>query len=365
MTMPNWEKEDIYLRLLEDITGLKKIDPDTPIIQSSEEKRIAGHDARNIDDVLKASCNTISQKLSCNDMHVGSSIGYTEPCPIEYTGNIRKGKKFHTVFIGLNPFNEGVRSFPHDMKFADLANIHHPNDIRHNREIQYYAPCAESKFQNNYWRVLGNKEGNKSWSPFFQFVIRIYLSLLSDCTKLDDIKKENLTNYLLDKLAEFPMANAELIPYKSPTIDMIKYEELLQLENYNKYLIDMMDFIDKYADNEAYIFATISVSGDNGTTPALDLLYRTLKKYLIKEETSPSIQVDEFYVYNKENNKLESGKTKKAYDLAPMYITRWKDENNNKNRKVIITSPFSRRNRYSWIYDSHEWLDTIKNHFSV
>lgn len=379
--------KDAYIALMEDLIA-PEIEAGTPILQSEKEKLNATDNARIIDNALKDSCNAFQQadNFGVKDLRVGSApkneIGYVEPCPIQYTGILKNDKKiFHCVFVGLNPHLEPWKTFPHHLKkgdlipsritFADLANFHHPNDIRFGCSADKYGP--EGVIRNNYWRVMGNMEEgyNGAWSSFYKDVVRIYLALLPSKARevyetFDKmIQKQNLTKYLLEKMADYPIANLELIPYKSKGINIKKIEKVLNnynndfLTRYNKYFFDLMTFVDNYALDDAYIIATVSVKGGKGSTPALDALYRILKKHVIHEDISQETINNEFFVYNKSKKKLEQNKKKNSYDLAPMYLFNWN------NRKVILTSPISSNNNYGWIYRDfrHGWIDAIKKHF--
>ena len=357
-------EKDIYIKLMEDITGLK-IDPNTPILQSQEELKGATEEAKKLDEALKHSRDEFQNNLNIKDLRVGcapeNEVGYVEPCPIQYMGNIKQGKKFHCVFLGLNPHLEPWRSFPVKSTFADLANFHHPDDVHYNLPKERYSPSGTMK--NNYWRVMGNMEPEygKAWSDYYTFAIRIHLALLPNGSediynKWEDLKSvPNLTNHLLAKLTEFPVANLELVPYKSTNFSISKFENLFQEDNndvfakkYRAYFYDMMDFVNKYATDDAYIIATAS-------TATLDVLYKVLKRY---KKTLFGTKEEHFFVYNKIKKQLDKG-GKKPNELAPMYLFKWG------NLKIIVTSPISGNNTgYKFIYTDFEngWIDAIKGH---
>ena len=93
------DEKDIYIKLMEDITGLN-IEPDTPILQSRREVENATSKAIVLDDELKKSCDDLRSALGGVEMSVGGTIGYTEPCPISYTGSVvTGGDKFKIVFM--------------------------------------------------------------------------------------------------------------------------------------------------------------------------------------------------------------------------------------------------------------------------
>ena len=366
-------KEDIYIQLMQDITGLDVINPNTRILQSQDDLANATPEEKKLNDALKNSRNDLCTKLGIktSDMPVGSppaeTTGYIEPCPIQYTGDISKGQKFHCIFIGLNPHldKERWRNFPSDENnqratFADLANFHHPHHMFYDGyNSKKYS--ADGLMKNNYWRVMGNMKffepkNRGDWSPYYKDAIRLHLALLPDsCSevynKFEDMKKAyDSTKDLLRKLTEFPVANIELLPYKSENISMSKFNKLLESECYVRYLKDIVTFIKLHTADNAYIIATNSVS-------KLYELYNFLRKHLmgLEEYTSKKNDLYTYCLCSRDFTQKE----KHYPERAPMYLTKWGE------RKLIVTSPISKRNSYSWIYKdfSNGWVDAIKYDF--
>lgn len=376
--MQNNKGSDIYLQLLEDLIG-EKINPETQILQNDAEKDNADKNDKTINQALKDSCAEFKNNLGIGDMCVGSpprnEKGYVEPCPVQYTGNTSDGKIFHCIFIGLNPHLEPWRIFPEKTTFADLANYHHPNDIQNledglspQQRIKYenrFGPQGDIK--NNYWRVMGNMEPEygEPWSDYYKFVSRIHLALLPDKAAefYNNFKEDmqiipNLTEKLLRKFAQYPIANFELVPYKSTDFNIKKFNNIFDKNNnerfaikYRKYFSDIIDFINKHATDNAFIIATASVKGNS---PMIDALYTILKQHMTY---SAGDKEHDFRVFNKTNKRLEIGE-KEPLNMAPMYLFKWN------KRKVIVTSPISSNNTlYKWIYTnlSSGWVDAIRN----
>ena len=370
--MPNTEDKDIYVQLIEDVLG-QEINPFTPILQSVEEKNTASKEAKELDDALLKSCEEFKKHFGFDEIIVGSApqneVGYIEPCPVQYTGDISNGKKFHCVIIGLNPHldNHRWRPFESNTTFADLANFHHPNDVHNNYQSERYSSDGEIK--NNYWRVMGNMKyfepkNRYRWSKYYKDIIRLYLALLpKDLEEIhntnEDAYLDSLVEHTLDRMAEYPIANFEFIPYKSENFNIKKFMNILNDENlaadernfadrYKKYIQDMVKFIDKYTSDDAYIIATASLK-DN----MFDSVYEILKRTLTNSH--PDKEHD-YFVYSLKDRDFEHGK-RLPYEFAHTYLFKWG------NRKVIIAPSISGHGEYTWIYDfSKGWINAIKKH---
>ena len=388
----NWTK-DIYLKLLGDLIGEKLTDADIyePILHY--ENKMKDSRGESINKLLVESCDDLKGILKTSEICVGAQHGYVEPCPISYTGRVITGNdKFYTVFIGLNPHLETPKEFPPGTTLADLANLHHPDDIIYNRE-EYRKNIDNDIFINNYWRVFGNIEGKskgRKWSSYYKTVLRVHLALISEYKK-DNVKiwsifkgdrnDIELTNEILRLLKKFPMANAEFIPYKSQGYNMNNFSSIFDkkrdsefVNRYIKYFQDIWGFIDKHSRDDAYIIIPTNYSSNTSSKQDnLDKVYDIIKCQVQKMHGS---LLGEKYIFKKDNGKEEKGelilykksnpyKDKEKYKTSPMYLCKWID-NKGLSRKVIITASLSGRGIYNWIYLNfgHGWIDALKEHYN-
>lgn len=358
------EEKDIYIKLMEDITGMDNIDPKASIFDEE------------INANMVKSCQVLAEILGVAKANDAEKISvgindekHLEPCPIAYTGKLN-GKNFRSVFIGLNPYSEGPRDdFPDDMTWGDLANIHHPNDIWYGYSDDRYIPLEDTKKKfprNNYWRVYGNKEGNRKWSDYYRLIFPIHVALhwneinetfgLKQFSIWSEFKKsykndKEVTNTILQILEKFPIANFEAIPYKSAKYNTKNFQELFTRSNichkYMRYLTDFLQFIDNYAKKDAYIIISSKVA-DMDTVA--DVFRNIMKKI-------PGSTVETMVkgAFNKKSNKFEPNSNREKHSLAPLYLFYWN------NRRVIISSPISMAEKYySWIYNiPFEFADVI------
>ncbi len=392
--------EDIYLKLLDDIIG-KKLTKEKiyiPILRNS--KSIKCYCNESINKQLVESCDELKRMLKAREMCVGvQDDGYIEPCPISYTGAVITGTdKFRTAFIGLNPHLEPPKAFPKEATLADLANLHHPDDIIHNRE-EYRRNIDNDIFINSYWRVFGHIEGKSgwsAWSPYYKTAIRVHLAFISEFDKIElntwTKFRENkifqlTTENILKILKQYPMVNAELIPYKSRKYNMNNFTEIFASSNpfadmYINYYHDIWNFIDTHSENDAYIFIPSNYSAKEDT---LTKVYNTIKNEMQKNKDIRGEIYGKKYLFIKEKddkfiNEKEKGELvtlgysehfeeyknryKDKYKISPMYLCKWTD-GKEINRKVIITTSLSGRGTYNWIYLNFDygWIDALKEYY--
>ncbi|SEH38684.1 hypothetical protein [Selenomonas sp. KH1T6] len=401
MTNNKDNKKDIYIQLLEDLIledliaeDIRDgIDPYTPILQNAEELANAEDKPKKIDTALKNICAATKEQLKCKEeMLVGcpdeDDFGYIEPCPIQYTGNLKKGDKFENVFMGLNPFLEDWRKeprfFPKNTSFADLANYHHPDDIRNirnGRSADYYSGFNNNDdiLHNNYWRVLGHKEG-KSTSPYYQDIITLHLALLRGTSSkhikwtelINLIKRDNeknITKYLLQTLQKYPIANIEMIPFKTSHYEFGCFSDLLTGSNelssrYSRYINHVFEFINNHAASDAYILITTNLKGSDPLTDVFNVVSEQIKKM-------GGNCNGRCFLYSKDKKTTNcftpgSPSERKSYQLAPMYLANWSDRTSI-CRKIIITPSISKASpHYTWIFNpSCNWVDAIKKHWPI
>lgn len=394
----DWTK-DIYIKLLGDLLGKELTNTKIyePILHKENSMKVSGEES--IDEQLVKSCDALKDILKASEMRVGVHQGYIEPCPISYTGAVITGKdKFRTAFIGLNPHLEPAKEFPEGTTLVDLANLHHPDDLIYNREDYRRNNDNDKKriFINNYWRVFGHIEGKSAgaaWSRYYQTVIRVHLAFISEFENVklntwSEFKNDNefqlTTEKILKLLKKYPMVNAELIPYKSVNYNMINFTEIFKspnqfAENYISYYRDVWRFIDKYSEDDAYVFIPSSYSAKEET---LTKVYKNIRKEI--KEIRGEIYGEKYYFikeidkFKQEKNKEDKGKgklilsetfeneyDKNNYKISPMYLCKWFD-NKGLSRKVIITASLSGRGIYNWIYSDfgHGWIDALKEHYN-
>ncbi|SEA20405.1 hypothetical protein [Selenomonas ruminantium] len=377
--------DDIYLKLLDDLMDkhLTESDINAPILRYyNQMNNSCGEDINNR---LNVSCNTLKNILNANEMYVGEQHGYVEPCPISYTGKIITGSdKFYTVFIGLNPHLDLLKEFPEKTTLIDLANLHHPDDVIYDRKE--YVEDNKFLYTNNYWRVFGNMEGKtgwSAWSSYYRTVIRVHLAFIDEYKEvrlntwsaLRNDKKFNLsTDKMLDIVRKYPLANVEIIPYKSRNYAMKNFSMLFNdswddeyrniKEKYKRYFYDIWKFLDDYATDNAYIFIPTNYNdGKNNLKDVYDVLSNELKII------GGDIRGEEFVFAIKDGDDkgelIKKSKCKGSYlKTSPMYLCEWIN-NKGGNRKIIITASLSGRGKYNWIYNNFDygWIDALKKYY--
>lgn len=429
-------KRGAYIALMEDLIG-EEINPNTFIMQNRIVKKETLEPSPSvINKLLGESCEALGGK----ETKVGEVHGYIEPCPIAYTGQLGKGDGFKTVFLGLNPHLEPPRLFnlqnnDENTTFADLANFHHPDDlynICNNRKACNVCDKAENcdeykkakeKFShkgtlsNEYWRVFGHMESGNAWSKYYTSVIRLHMALtlakeeknydifrtwvllsaeakelaknekyLENSPKeekLDEKGKQSLAlcNFILENLKNNPMANIEIIPYKSTGYSIKHFSSILsnppqkyesEIVRYKNYLSDVFTFIDNYAAKDAYIVFFTNVKEEKNSY-SLDETLKIVQSN-ITTECSP-----EYYLFHKEAPKerekdknsyweLAKSPERKSYERSPVYLLKWKNRSKDINRKIIISSSVSGQGNYNWIYSKflrgHDFIERVNEYFN-
>ena len=214
------------------------------------------------------------------------------------------------------------------------------------------------------------ESGSDKWNPFYKYVFCLHMTLCM----LDNESKENyytwkkvkepyddpdeLSEQILKQLNDFPIANMEMIPFKTHrwSISENKVIKLFEDVSYHKYVDIMKDFIEKYSDENTYIILA------GGMKAKLHLM----KKMFGIDQDILDESYYQIFSCGKAKSKLSPSDELECSGAAPVYFIKWKlSSADDSMRKFVILPGISPSNtRYRWLYDDVEKLvKEIKNYF--
>lgn len=297
--------KDAYISLMELLLGTD-IDASEP--------------ASKYDRELQSSCSFFNEAVSDDSSNASKkvfSVGlnkdypgkFLEPCPIFYTGGLKE--PFRVVFIGLNPHRE-------------------PPYLSANTTWQYLSNyhCTTSEsimVESNYKRIADTL---LKYNEYFDPVFRIHQLLCHKTTynRWTDIQDIISKEYFLKEINKFPIANIELIPYKSEkySLNSEKAKKIERDEKYIRYLDFVFNFIDENTNNDSWIIFL-------GDTPKVKrILYGFKNK---KNSICPADVNKEFTQYEH----AEKNSNKKGSYNNKFYGFKW---GGSPNGKKVFMSPF-------------------------
>ena len=268
------------------------------------------------DAILQDSCaffnNVVNQEdHSKNVFSVGINPNYPnkilEPCPVFYTGDLKK--PFSVVFVGLNPHREppylGI-----DTTWKFLTD--------------YHSPSGEKiKSDSNYQRIADTL---LRYNEYFDPVFRMHQLFNRNqiYNRWSDIKDTDYRNNFLSEIEQYPILNAEMIPYKSETysLDNKKAKTLESNSCYLNYLKCLFGFIDEHTDNNSWIV----IIGNTPKTKALLYAMKDMENAICPSDADEKLSKYLYPVFNELTNKNNN-----------FYCFRWAGH---KSGKKVLLSPF-------------------------
>lgn len=193
---------------------------------------------------LQENCTKLQNALTL-PLTVDTSTGH-EPCP--FCTSALGNKKADMAWIGINPGKppKEWKKFSNDGKWSDVADFCAPKGDDLSKTENVYKYMAEE----------GGESGIKN--SYYRTVLLVYLTLMGKikgCEKWTDLPAEYRTDKILKVLEEHPIINAELLPYKSDSINF-KANKILNSEvgeRYKDYFTALMQFIEEKTNDDAYI----------------------------------------------------------------------------------------------------------------
>lgn len=253
--------------------------------------------------LLSKSCDKLNKNKK-EKTRLKVDLDGNEPCPFGFSGG--ENNLAQMVLVGLNP-GKPLSNHP---KFRDIQDV-----------VKYCVPENEISKSDNMYKFLANRIKE---TKFYQDVFLIHHALFSGARvydKFSDIevkyKNREIEELFLERFEEYPVINAELIPYKSTEYGGI--DACLTNENYMLYIRRMLDMIIKSTNKNAYII----FYGEKNK----------VKKLLYKIDKD-TFSVWQEYMLEYQNSKNEG--------TCSVYFSQWEEE-----RTVILLPSRSRRAWYT------------------
>ena len=192
---------------------------------------------------LEKNCADMNKFLRCG-MQMDVSEGY-EPLPFYCS---RRDKKANMVWVGLNPGKRLKKHLRIDGDTATWQNV-----------VDYCIPKDLMNGKNVYNDLLN---GGNLTNNYFIFMLRVYMALIgvSEYTggTWENVKEKCAANNistgeLFKKIIyDYPIINAELVPYKSPGISFSS-KVLINKDEYCEYFKGILKIIAKYSNDDAWV----------------------------------------------------------------------------------------------------------------
>ena len=277
---------------------------------------------------LKENCNAIQVALAPK-LEV-SLAEYKEPCPFCFSGG--EGRLAEIVWFGLNPGAplDVWKKFNEDDTWQDMAEFFAPpKGILHDEENAYQ------------YLVKNEMEGKKLGNYYYRSVFLVHQALVGNpkasyesweeaCENNGETK--DFADRFLPQLAEHPILNTDLIPYKSSKMNL-NADELIDDGNYGEYFKGLLQLAKEKSSNDAYIIFYGGVS----------FVKKLIRKWA---------ELDKVKIWSRREIKRLQKKNKDTVDI---FLTKWHEN------RTIILMPFRKQGREDNIYSIKDLVEKIED----